>query len=211
MTEDEAATPLWRNPVLVAAAATVGTLFLSGVMAGVIVSVIEKGTVKPLAALIAVAALAGAAFLVRQLTRTVPGLLTHAAPRVLRARRLIAVSVVVGIVLGVAMAIGEISPESGDVRFLSDAPIKGWIAGLAIAVWLIVVPPLTLAWHRSIDEHEAQAYRQGALVAGYAYLFVTPAWWMGWRGSFLPEPAPMLIFLGVCVIWSVVWFARRYA
>ena len=73
-----------------------------------------------------------------------------------------------------------------------------------------MVPPITWAWHRSIDEHESEAYRDGTLAGIYVFSAVAPGWWLAWRGGMLPEPDVMIVFLIVYVVWGLVWIIRRY-
>ncbi len=128
------------------------------------------------------------------------------SPRVKRSRMFLYASLGVGIVLGIVMVAGE----GASSPIFSNQPIGSVVAGISIAIWLIVVPIGTWLWWRSIDEHEGDAYREGAMVAGHAYLFIAPAWWMATRAGWLPPQDPMIVFLAVCAIWSAVWLSKRY-
>jgi hypothetical protein len=85
-------------------------------------------------------------------------------------------------------------------------------AALAIVfVWAVVMPAVAWFWHtRVIDEQEASAYRDGGYYAAYAYLMLTPTWWLLWRGGMLPEPNGVAIYLIFSLIWSAVWFWKKY-
>lgn len=128
------------------------------------------------------------------------------APRVRDARRLFAIAIALGMPLGFLLGV----TDEGTGTLLSNAPVSPGIAALAIVLWLIVGPVITWLWWQKIDEHEAGAYREGALVAAHAYLFITPIWWMASRAGWLPPQEPMLVLLAVTLIWSGVWFVRRY-
>ena len=128
------------------------------------------------------------------------------APRVRSARRLFAVAIALGLPLGFLLGV----TDEGTGALLSNAPVSSSIAALAIVLWLIAGPLITWLWWQKIDEHEAGAYREGALVAAHAYIFITPIWWMASRAGWLPPLEPMLVLLAVTVLWSVVWFVRRY-
>ena len=135
---------------------------------------------------------------------------TDASPRVTRSRKLLTLSGLIGGVVGILLVLGSLATGAEPPSMLSNHPIEGWIAIAIIAVWLVVVPPLTWQWHRSIDEHEASAYRDGTLAGMYAYCAIAPTWWLGWRGGFLPEPQEMITFLAVIFVWGVVWVVRRH-
>jgi membrane-bound metal-dependent hydrolase YbcI (DUF457 family) len=128
------------------------------------------------------------------------------APRVRSARNLVALTGVLGIPLGVMLGIAD----DGTGLLFSNGPISPVIAATAIFTWAIAVPLLTWLWWRKIDEHEADAYRDGALVAAHGYLFTVPTWWMATRAGWLPPQDPMLVLLVVACLWCAVWFARRY-
>lgn len=128
------------------------------------------------------------------------------ASSVKHSRMFIYGSMGVGALLGVMLIIGQ----GPDAEMLSNSPINPVVAGFAIAVWLIFMPVATLKWMRTVDEHEAEAYREGAFIAGHLYLFLAPAWWMATRAGWLPAQDPMIVFVLVCVVWTVTWFVKRY-
>ena len=192
--------------------AGIGLLFFGGVSVGVGAAVAQKGEAKPLALGIALAALVLAALCGWMIYRLKPFSAGDGpiSPRVLKARRTIGLSAVVGAVLGMSLSLATLSAEDPWGMF-GNAPVPPLVAALAIAVWLGVVPWLSWSWWRNIDEHEAAAYRFGALAAMYVYTFLMPTWWMGWRGGFLPEPQSMLIFAVVIAVWGAGWVSRRGA
>lgn len=127
------------------------------------------------------------------------------APRVRSARLLLGIAVILGVPLGILLAVTD--EGSG---FLSNAPVSSGIAALAIVLWAVAGPLISWLWWQKIDEHEADAYRDGALVAAHAYIFIVPSWWMATRAGWLPPQDPMLVMLAVTFLWSAVWFVRRY-
>lgn len=194
------------------ALAATGLLFFLGLAAGLAGAMIQTLEVKPAVAAIAAVSAALAALCGWQLYRLEPFSAGEGpiSPKVLRARRAIGMSVIVGVVLGLIMSIPTFTGDDPLGAF-SNTPVPPWIAAAAIAVWLLVVPLLSLRWWRSIDEHEASAYRSGAVAGFYFYIFATPSWWMAWRGGFLPEPMPMLIFIVAMIIWGIGWMRGRQA
>lgn len=129
-------------------------------------------------------------------------------------RNIMTASFAAGGVLGLVLAFsnmldGELGFE--EILLLSETPVPTWAALLLTFTWAIVMPIVGWWWHtRAIDEQEASAYRDGAFVAGYAYLIGAPAWWMLWRGGVLPEPNGVIIFMTFACIWCAVWFWKKY-
>lgn len=128
------------------------------------------------------------------------------AQRVRSARLLLASAIVLGVPLGILLA----ANDEGTGTILSNAPVGPGIAALAIVLWAIAGPLISWLWWQKIDEHEADAYRDGALVSAHAYIYVVPAWWMATRAGWLAPQDPMLVMLVVTFLWSAVWFVRRY-
>lgn len=80
-----------------------------------------------------------------------------------------------------------------------------------VFVWGVIMPVVAWFWHtRAIDEQEASAYRDGGYYAAYAYLILAPVWWLLWRGGLLPEPDGIAIYLTFSLVWSAVWFWKKY-
>jgi hypothetical protein len=112
----------------------------------------------------------------------------------------------IGGVLGLLLAIGT----DGDLAVYSNGPINPLVALVAAVIFLVIVPIATWVWWKSIDEHEANAYRDGSMIAVHAYFFIVPAWWLAARTGYVPAQDPMVVLLIVSVIWGAVWFIRRY-
>ncbi len=129
------------------------------------------------------------------------------SPNIRKARNLLWIAVAVGAVLGIYS--GATAEGDMDVM-LSNDPISPSFAMVAIAVWLVIVPLISWLWWRAVDEHEAGAYREGAMVAAHLYLFMAPTWWLATRAGWVPEQQPMIVFTIVCVVWTAVWFYRKY-
>lgn len=200
--------PRARDIALIAIAG-IGLVFGAGVIAGMVTAAVEKGgTPSFLFVVFAVAAIALVAGCVWAVVRTIPRLQgAVVSPRTRRARSMLYLSMAVGAVIGLAMSLGALG---NDPRELWAGPVSPVAAMFAIAVWVIAVPLLSWRWWRNIDEHEALAYKDGALAAMYTYSAIAPPWWVGWRGGFLPEPQEMVTFVIVLAVWGMVWLARRY-
>ena len=188
-------------------------LFAFGVLAGVGYALLDgDGDANPAGAAIAVAiaALIGLAAL-WGLLRLKPwaGSGEPIAPGTRKANNLLLLSGALGGLLGGAMSISMISMEQPFGLFSND-PMPVALVIPALAIWLLLMPLISWQWHRSIDEHEAAAYRSGGMVALYLYGFLTPAWWLAWRGGLVPAPDAMLIYIMVVAVWCVAWFRRKW-
>lgn len=199
--------PLLLRRALLALGGGIVLLFIAGMIAGYASVVIEQGDAGPRdIAILGAMLLAGALVGYGMWRRWPRGLDEPLSPRVRSARRAIYAAIALGLPLGLILGVSD---EGSDV-LLSSAPISPELAAAAIGLWLIGGPLLTWIWWRNIDEHEAGAYREGALVAAHAYIFVTPVWWMASRAGWLPPLDPMLTMLALVFLWCAVWFARRY-
>jgi hypothetical protein len=130
------------------------------------------------------------------------------SPKTRKARNLLYASAALGAVIGAVLALGTI--DMGEpFGLFSNGPLSRAVVIPILAVWLLVVPVISWQWHRSVDEHEAEAYKFGGIAALYLYAFVTPAWWLAWRAGLVPAPDIMVIYLAVIVVMTVGWFWRR--
>jgi hypothetical protein len=116
-----------------------------------------------------------------------------------------------GAVLAATSNFDMTAPASGTFSVSGDGSLPIAIALLLVFVWGVIMPMVAWVWHtRAIDELEASAYRDGGYYAAYAYLIVAPVWWLLWRGGLLPEPNGVAIFFAFTLIWSAVWFWKKY-
>lgn len=77
-----------------------------------------------------------------------------------------------------------------------------WVVGLAVAL---------VAYHRTVDDHERQAYHLGALAGFYAFIFPCPVWWVLHRADLAPPVDAMLLFAASLTANAIVyiWFKFR--
>lgn len=190
----------------------IGALFLSGAIAGFSAALLEDGGPNLAQGAVLALFIGLLGFCLFDLWRTMRRWQSEdgmAAPRVRRSRGLLIASGLVGGVIGMLISLESDDLSSGG-GFFSDGPLSSTTALAIMALIVIGVPALLWFWHRSIDEHEAQANRDGALMGIYAYSTLAPAWWIGWRGGVLPEVNGEAIFLLVMAVWGVTWMWRRY-
>jgi hypothetical protein len=131
------------------------------------------------------------------------------SPKTRKARTLLFASGALGGVIGAVLALATISMDDPFALY-SNSPLPSALVIPILAVWFLVVPVISLQWHRSADEHEKESYQFGALAAIYLYAFIAPAWWLAARAGLMPRADSMVIYLIVLGVWLVGWFWRRY-
>ncbi len=204
--EEPAAGPLLLKRALIAIVGSIALLFIAGMIAGFSSVAFKNGIPGFKAfAILGAMVLAGAAVAYGMWRFWPRGLDGQIAPRVRSARMILLASVAIAVPIGVILGIAD----SGSAALFSNAPVSPGLAIVVIALWALAGPLLTWLWWRRVDEHEADAYRDGAMIGGHAYIYLTPAWWMATRAGWLPPQEPMVVLLVVCIVWMLVWFVRR--
>lgn len=119
---------------------------------------------------------------------------------------------VIGIVLAVTGTLAVPDDSMADpFSLFASGPLPLTVTLSLVFAWAVIMPVLAWLWHtRAIDEQEANAYRDGGYYAAYAYLILAPVWWILWRGGLLPEPDGVAIYATFAVIWTAVWFWKKY-
>lgn len=101
----------------------------------------------------------------------------------------------------------EIAPDT----VFSSAPLPAGVALVVVLVLGLVVPALSIYWHRSaVDEQEADAYKTGALWGMYVFMIGAPLWWFAWRGGFAPEPNGIAIYFATVLTVGLIWMWKKY-
>jgi hypothetical protein len=116
----------------------------------------------------------------------------------------------IGGAMGAAMVMfgGEGITEGRSL--FADAPLPTWLAIVLVLVIGLVVPVISVFWHRTVDEQEADAYKVGTLYGFYVFAILAPVWWFAWRGGFAPEPSGVLIYFATMFTVGVVWMWKKY-
>lgn len=112
-----------------------------------------------------------------------------------------------GVVMGFAFAVGE---SDGSVSLYSNAPIGNVTAIMAIIGWTLVTPVLTWLWWRTVDEHETAVYSEATVISAHIYIIGAPTWWIASRAGWVPAQDPMIVWLIVITVLTVIWLYRRY-
>jgi hypothetical protein len=140
----------------------------------------------------------------------VPG--ENLTPRERRRRYILSGCIFLGWIMGIGLPIMFEGGESAEaITIFSNSPLPTSVALAFVFVLLVIVPAITWYWHRyAVDEMEESAYRDGGYYAAYAFLFLTPLWWLLWRGGLLPEPNGVAIYFLFSMVWTIVWFWKKY-
>lgn len=190
------------------------SLFLAGVVIGFSMRHIEKGSAlaaRPVLTLVVLVGLLAACLwmLVRAL-RTPAGEEPLTRKERLNRNILIACGALGG-VMGVAVATAERGQLGSGGGFFSNSPLPYGFALLLVLVTGIVVPAISIYWHRhAADEQEADAYKVGALYALSIYMIGTPVWWFAWRGGFAPAPDGIAIYMITVATAGAIWMYKKY-
>lgn len=195
--------------------AAIGTIFTAGAIVGVIAAAAEGG--EPLSAkalaisgvLVAIiGALVYAQWNLARRIRIGGGPMTS---REKLNRNIMVGCGLLGAVIGAGLVATDGAMPSDPLSMFSDSPLPMTIALVLAIFWGVIMPVIAWFWHtRAIDEQEAHAYRDGGYYAAYAYLIGAPTWWFLWRGDMLPEPDGTAIFCAFALIWTAVWFWKKY-
>ena len=186
-------------------------LFSVGVAVGLLTAHFERGDDLDgrLVALLAGALLfaAAGAYAVYRTLRAMARSAGGATTRERRSRLIFALCGGLGLLFGIALSLSGASPFGA---FANDPLPAGLAVALALGV-AILMPILSIYWHRSVaDEQESAAYAKGALVGIYAYWIGAPTWWLLWRGGLVPAPDGIVIYFLTIAVTGLVWFWAKY-
>ncbi len=199
--------------VIKIAAFSLVAIFSAGAATGYVQKMLENDHHKPVTWLVAFALPALAALFawlgVRE-TRRLVNRNEPQPPRIKRARAMLLIALGIGALIGLALGIfGDTQGASHGLQNLQG----DWPPAVSIGLFVLAtatIVPTTIVWHRNIDEHEAGAYRDGAIWGGYTYIALASGWWVLARGQLVAEPDAMILFVVFCFVWSGVWLWRRY-
>lgn len=187
-----------------------GLLFCIGLVAGLLAAHGERGgpfSSSMLGLLIGATLLAAACLFlcyrgIRAMTQS-----QDATRRERRYRVVMMICVALGGAMGAVLAFAGPEPFSA----FSNGPLPAWLA-VALALFIgLVVPAISVYWHRhAVDEQEAAAYGKGALFGVYAFWIGAPVWWFLWRGGIAPAPDGVVIYLATILVAGIVWLWAKY-
>lgn len=129
-------------------------------------------------------------------------------------RRIVLLCGAIGGVIGAATAMAVLNqePAAGAAHpSLLTAPLPAWLAIAVALAWGVVLPILCWRWHQVIDEHERDAYREGAVAGFYVMGVGAPVWWFLWRGGMAPAVDPLWLYVATIAVGGAVWAWRKYS
>jgi hypothetical protein len=188
-----------------------GALFGIGVTAGLIAAHVDHGggVTLEMTGLVAGALLFAAAcgYALWRLYRTAHAAAGAPTTRERRNRTVLIACGAMGGVIGLVLAMAGPSPFAT----FSNEPISPTLALLLAVPIAVVLPIVSIYWHRHVvDEQEAAAYNLGALIGVSAYFIGAPVWWLLWRGGLLPAPDGILIYFTTIAVTGLVWIWAKY-
>ena len=197
------------------ASAGLATIFTAGAIVGVIAASREDGGALSTTAIaiiaVFVAIIGGLVYAQWRLARRIAASGGEMTRRERLNRNILVACGAMGGVVGLVLAIVDGAVPSEPMSIFDGGPLPFALAVFLAIFWGAVVPVIGWFWHtRAIDEQEANAYRDGGYYAAYAYLIAAPTWWFLWRGGILPEPNGVVIFIAFTLIWSAVWYWKKY-
>lgn len=113
--------------------------------------------------------------------------------------------------LGTALALIWERAPGEPMPSLLTAPLPAWVAILVVIAWGVVLPVIAWRWHQVVDEHERQAFRDGAIAGFYVMGVGAPVWWFLWRGRLAPAVDAVWLYVATVAVTGAVWLWRKYA
>ncbi|MDX2210481.1 MAG: hypothetical protein SFV20_09025 [Sphingopyxis sp.] len=194
---------VWTSTIIIA------TAFLTGAVAGYFDKMAEYGEAPRSGSLIAqlVVIALGVSILVAYLSR-----FGRFWENWSRRKQLYAVSLSIAALLGfittLALRFGVGDGPTSDL--FGNGRFDPGVAMILSALWLVGMTLSILIYHRSVDDHEKQAYLWGGLAGFYAVVFPAPVWWLLARAQIVPPVDAMILFLFAVTANAIVYMWLKY-
>lgn len=187
--------------------AIIGLMFSIGVVIGIALAFAERGELQPRGAALLSAAVLGGALLGWACWRLAahwrrPGRSAYERRYSKMMLLLFSAGLPIGLLIGIA---GD--GEPGNSLF-SNGPLDPTLAAIAAFAMVITLAGTLVVYHRSIDDHEQQAYLWANSLAFYFLALAMPAAWLLARGGLIGPigiGTAMLILLAAFCINFTVW------
>ena len=192
--------------------ATIGLLFSIGVVIGIAMAFAERGELRPRGAGLLAGALVGAALS----GWTCWNLSAHwrqpgRSPYEKRYSKMMLLLFSAGLPIG--LLIGLAGHGRPDNSLFSSGPLDPTLAAIAALGTVVILAGTLVLYHRSIDDHEQQAYLWANSLAFYFLALIMPAAWLLARGGLIGPlgfGTAMLIMLAAFFINFTVWAWLKY-
>lgn len=106
--------------------------------------------------------------------------------------------------------VSAITLQAGGGDLTSNAALSPTVAVALSALWVVGLALSLIAYERTIDDHERQAYHLGALWGFYAFVIPCPAWWVLHRAGLAPPIDAMILFVASLVVNALVYFWFKF-
>lgn len=124
-------------------------------------------------------------------------------------KRLYWISLFLAAALGMATSIA-LQSNGGTASLVSNGALTPSVAIGVSVLWAVGLSVSLIIYHRSIDDHERQAYRVGGLAGFYAFVIPCPAWWLLARADLAPPVDAMVLFLSSIAANGAVYFWLKF-
>jgi hypothetical protein len=127
--------------------------------------------------------------------------------------KLLVWSGVLGGAMGFAIAMSVLStrPEEGNIaEAMIYGPLPVWLAVAMALLWGVVLPVISWRWEQVVDEHEREAYRDGAVAGFYVMGVGAPVWWLLARAGLVPPVEVSILYAAFLTVTGAVWLWRKY-
>lgn len=197
--------------ILLIIAAT-ALLFCAGMVVGIVIALIEDGVLSARGAALLAASVGGIALFAWASWKLSaywrrPGRSAYEK----RYTRMLLILFASGLPLGIL--IGMAGDGQPGTSLFSNGPLDPRLAAMAAIAEVLILGATLVIYHRSIDDHEQQAYLWANSIAFYFLALTLPAVWLLARGGLLPGlgfGSAMLILLGAFAINFAVWAWLKY-
>ncbi len=125
-------------------------------------------------------------------------------------KRLYWISLILSGALGFVAALVMQAGGGGTGGLYSNAAMTPTVAIALSAMWVVGLTIALILYHRTVDDHERQAYHLGALAGFYAFVFPCPVWWVLWRADLAPAVEAMPLFALSLAANAIVYFWFKF-
>jgi hypothetical protein len=125
-------------------------------------------------------------------------------------KRLYWISLILSGALGFVAAMVMQAGSDGTDGLFSNAALTPPVAIALSAMWVVGLTIALILYHRTVDDHERQAYHLGGLAGFYAFVFPCPVWWVLWRADLAPPVDAMPLFGLSLAANAVIYFWYKF-
>jgi hypothetical protein len=205
--------PTTGNRVVRIIAAGIGLIFMSGVFAGFLEARADDGNPSFSIKAIIVVTIMGAIsawclFVALRNAWAIKRGVDQMPRRERKSTKITIAALALGGVSG--LGIGMAQSLAPHLLFTPEGLVQAPLAIIAVLLWGIAGPWLTHWWLGQTDEHERDAYVDGANWAAHAMIFGVPIWWALWKAGLAVEPAAIDCIILASFLWLGVWMRRKF-